>query len=341
MPLVRSYTNNFEVVDYTLEIQNIPQVNTLLADVGLFQEEFLATHTVTFEEQNGTIGLVGDVARGAKPQANSGEIRKIRSYPMARFALADAILPQDIQGKRAYGSGDAAETEAAVLMRKMERAMRNYAATLEAARFSTITTGAIYAPNGTIAGNFFTDFGVTQKVVDFDLTVGTTDVVAKCEEVIAHIQDTASASDVVTGVIGYCSPEFFAALIAHAKVQSAYTYYSATEGQSILRNRAGNNMSLNRQFVFAGITFIEARLVFAGNRAIPVDEAVFVPVGTQDAFVTAYGPMDRLDFVNTTAERIYALSYRDPKGTSVDLDFESNFINVLKKPALVVKGTRT
>lgn len=341
MPLIRSYGNAFEVVDYSMEIANIPQVNTLLGDTGLFQEEFLSTHTVTFEEVNGSIGLVGDVPRGAKPQANTDDVRKIRSYPLARFAMTDAILPQDIQGKRAYGSTDAAETEAAVLMRKMERAMRNYSATMEAARFSTLTTGAIYAPNGTIAGNFFTDFGVVQKVVDFDLTVGTSDPVAKVEEVIAYLQDTVSDTDIVTGVVGYCSPEFFAAFIAHPKVQSAYTYYSATEGQSILRNRAGNDFSLNRRFTYAGVTLIEVRNIFAGQRAIPVDEAVFVPLGTQDAFVTAFGPMDRLDFVNTMAERIYALSWRDPKGLSVDLDFESNFINILKKPALVVKGTRT
>lgn len=341
MPIVRSYSNAFEVVDYTQEIQNIPQVRTLITDSGLFQEDFLSTHTVTFEEVNGSLGLVGDVPRGAKPQANKDDVRKVRSYPMARFAMTDAILPQDIQGKRAYGSTDAAETEAAVLMRKMERAMRNYAATIEAARFSTLTTGAIYAPNGTIAGNFFTDFGVTQKVVDFDLDVGTSDPVAKVEEVIAYLQDTVSDTDMVSGVIGYCSPEFFAAFIAHAKVQAAYTYYSATEGQSILRNRAGNDFSLNRRFTYAGVTLIEVRNIFAGQRAIPANEAVFVPLGTQDAFVTAYGPMERLDFVNTMAERIYALSYRDPKGLSVDLDFESNFINILKKPGLVVKGTRT
>lgn len=341
MPLIRSYGNAFEVVDYSMEIANIPQVNTLLGDTGLFQEEFLSTHTVTFEEVNGSLGLVGDVPRGAKPQANKDDVRKIRSYPLARFAMTDAILPQDIQGRRAYGSTDAAETEAAVLMRKMERAMRNYSATMEAARFSTLTTGAIYAPNGTIAGNFFTDFGVVQKVVDFDLTVGTVDVVAKVEEVIAYLQDTVSDTDMVTGVIGYCSPEFFAAFIAHPKIQSAYTYYSATEGQSILRNRAGNDFSLNRRFTYAGVTLVEVRNIFAGQRAIPIDEAVFVPLGTQDAFVTAFGPMERLDFVNTMAERMYALSYRDPKGLSVDLDFESNFINILKKPALVVKGTRT
>ena len=58
----------------------------------------------------------------------------------------------------------------------------------------------------------------------------------------------------------------FAALIAHANVKDAYRYYSATEGQQILRNRAGQGSAgqtggLYREFMYAGIRFIEVRTV--------------------------------------------------------------------------------
>lgn len=121
MPLVRSYTSNFDVIDYTQELQIIPNSWTLLNDVGLFSWRILTTHTVTFEEQNKSLALIGDQHRGAKPQANKDDVRKIRSYPIAHFPIADEILPADIQGKRAYGTQDSAETEAAVIARKMER----------------------------------------------------------------------------------------------------------------------------------------------------------------------------------------------------------------------------
>jgi len=341
MPVIRSYTNAFEVVDYTQELQLIPNSWSLLNDSGLFSEEMLSTHTVTFEEQSQTLGLIGDVYRGAKPFANKDDVRKVRSYPIAHFALADKILPQDIQGKKAYGSTSLAETEAAVMARKMERIRKNYDLTLEVSRFKTLATGDLFAPNGTISGNLFTDFGITQTSVDFVLGTATTDIVAKVETVIAAMQDNAQTGDVISGIVAYCSPEWFAKFIAHAKIQTAYQYFSATEGQMIQRNRAGGNNGLYREFTYAGIRFIEVRTVLAGQRLIPAGEVVFVPTGTSDTFVSYFGPANKLDFTNTIAERGYMWTYRDPKGMGIDIDGEFNVTHMIRRPALVVKGTTT
>lgn len=339
MATIRSYTNAFEVVDVTQELQLIPNSWTLLNDSGLFSEEFLSTNTVTFEEQAKTLGLIGDQFRGAKPQANKDDNRKIRSYPIAHFPVVDAIKPEDIQGKRAYGSTDMAETEAAVLARKMERIRRNMDITMEVSRFSTLTTGNLYAPNGTISGNLFTDFGITQTSVDFVLGTAGTDIMGKVETVIAAMQDNANTGDVITGVIAYCSPEWFAKFIAHAKIQTAYQYFSATEGQMIQRNRAGGNNGLYREFSYGGIRFIEVRTVLAGQRLIPVGEVVFVPTGTTDTFVSYFGPANRMDFVNTIAERGYLWTYRSPKGEGIDIDGEFNVTSIVRRPALVIRGT--
>lgn len=339
MATTRSYTNAFEVVDYTQELQIVPNSWTLLNDSGLFSEEFLTGNTVTFEESAKTLGLIGDQFRGAKPQANKDDNRKIRSYPIAHFPIVDAVKPEDIQGKRAYGSTDAAETEAAVIARKMERIRKNMDITMEVGRFSTLTTGNLYAPNGTISGNLFTDFGITQTSVDFVLGTAGTDIVAKTEQVIASMQDNANTGDVITGIIAYCSPEWFTKFISHAKIVDAYKYFSATEGQMIQRNRAGGNNGLYREFTYAGVRFVEVRTVLAGQRLIPVGEVVFVPTGTSDTFVSYFGPANRMDFVNTIAERGYMWTYRDPKGQGIDIDGEFNVTHMIRRPALVVKGT--
>jgi hypothetical protein len=337
MPITRSYGDAFAITDYTQELALVPLAPTLLNDAGLFSEEMLSTHTVTFEEVSKSIGLVGDVYRGSKPQANFDDNRKIRSYPLAHFALTDAILPQDIQGKRAYGSQDAAETEAAVMLRKLEKIRKSFDQTLERARFSTLTTGAIYAPNGSIAGNFFTDFGVTQTSVNFTLDTATTDIAAKVEAVIAAMQDNADTGDVITGITAYCSPQFFASLISHAKIVAAYQFYSST--QEPLRNRLGGS-GLYRRFVWQNVEFIEVRQSIGGSPLIPANEAVFLPNGTTDSFVTYFGPCNKLDFVNTMAERTYVFSYRDLKGENITIDASSDFINILRRPSLVIKGIR-
>lgn len=339
MPITRSYADAFNVVDYTQELQLIPLFPTLLNDSGLFREEMLSTHTVTFQEISSTLSLVGDTYRSFKPQTNTQDRRKIHSYPLAHFGMVDSILPEDIQGRSAYGDLSTAETEAAVMSRKMEAIIKTFSNTLEVARFATLTTGNLYAPNGTISGNFFTDYGITQTSVNFALGTAGTDVVAKVEEVIATIQDNAMSGDIVTGIIGYVSPEFFAAFISHPKIQAAYQYFSATEGQMIQRNRAGGGTGLYREFTYAGIRLIEVRQSINGQRLIPANEAVFIPVGT-DSFSTYFGPCSKMDFVNTVAQRTYMFTQRDPKGNSVDIEASSDFINVLLRPQVVIKGIK-
>lgn len=336
MPITRSYNNAFEVQDFSQELALIPNSWTLLNDSGLFQDEFLSTHTVTFEEQNQTLGLLTDQFRGAKPQANKDDTRKIRSYPVAHFPVVDEVLPADLQGKRAFGNTDAAETEAAVLARKMERIRRNMDITLEVARFSTLTTGNLYSPNGTISGNLFSDFGITQKSVDYVLGTSTTDLIGKTEEVTAFIQDNAFTGDVITGIVAYCSPEWFQKFITHPKIAAAFQYYAST--QEPLRNRVGGS-GLYRQFVFQNVTYIEVRTVLAGQRLVPANEVVFVPLGTTDTFVTYWSPANRMDYVNTVAERGYMWTFRDPKGMGIDIEGEMNFTSIVRRPALVVKGT--
>lgn len=341
MPITRSYTNAFEVVDYTSELALVPTKWSLLNDVGLFGAESLSTTTATFEEINQTIAVLSDQYRGAKPQANSDDSRKIHAYYVPHFPIVDAIKPEDIQGKRAYGSTDAAETEAAVMARKIARISRAMDDTLELGRFRTLATLQAWAPNGTVAANFATDFGITQLSVDFDLDVATTDVIGKVESVIAHIQDQAQGTT-VAGVVGYCSPEFFAALISHAKVQAAYQYFSATEGQMIQRNRAGgNNMSMYREFSYGGIRFVEVRGSIGGTRLVPANEVIFVPTGTDGVFATYFAPANKMDLVGTMAEQRYMWTYRDPKGEAVEIQGEFNALHIIRQPALVVKGVRT
>lgn len=340
MPIIRSYTNAFEVVDYTQDLAIVPNSWTLLGDVGLFANEYLTTRTVTFEENGTTLGLVGDQVWGAKPQANKDDTRKIHSYPIAHFPLVDALLPGDLSGVRAYGSQTAADTEAAALVRKMQRIRKNFDITREVGRFKTLTTGRAYAPNGTISADFFADLGIVQTSVDFVLGTPATDVIAKVETVIAAMQDNANTGDVITGVVAYCSPEWFAKFIGHAKIQAAYTYYSSTANQEIQRNRAGGMESgLYREFSYGGIRFVEVRTVLAGQRLIPAGEVVFVPMGTSDNFVSYYAPANKMDYVNTIAEEMYLFSTRDAKGERIDIDAEMNVTHVLRRPALVIKGT--
>lgn len=342
--ITRHFGDNFAVQDFTQELAMVANIRTPLSDLNLFRSESISTTSVTFEQTFGTLGLISDVYRGGQVLANSDETRKLHTYAVPYFKVVDRLTAQDIQGVRAYGSADQAETQAAALERKMTRMKRSALMTAEYAKFYAITQGKIYSPSGAVAhSSFYTDFGVTRKEIDFNLEVSTTDVLAKAEEAIAHIQDNALSGDVYTGVVALCSPEFFAALISHPKVVSSYTYYSST--QEPLRNRLGGDTSLRRTFDWAGVRWIEVRDgVHNGTtttRFIGTDEAYFLPLGTEDTFVSYFAPSNKLDLANTLGEEMYLFQRKNPNGESLDLELEFSQVHLLRRPQVVVKATRT
>lgn len=334
MATIRSFERPFELTDYTQELISVPNTWGLINELAIFRSEPVSQHSITVESNAGTLALITDQVRGARNTMNSDDTRTLRSFPIPHFPLDDAVTPQDVQGKRAYGSADAAETEAAVIARKLTRIRMNHAVTMEAARAFAITTGAIYAPNGTVAANYYTDFGVTRQSVDMVLGTGTTDLNARFEEVIAHIQDNILTGEVVSDVVALCSPEFFTRLIGHARVQEAYKYYSST--QEPLRNRLGSG--LYRRFVYSGVTFIEYRGSYNGARLIPVGEAYFMPTGTVDMFISYFSPANKFSHVNTLGEEAYAFTYRGTTDEHIAIQTEHNALHLVRRPQAVVRG---
>lgn len=338
--ITRSFGNNFEVQDFTQELAMIPNIRTPLSDLGIFRSESIATTAVTFEQTFGTLGLLSDVYRGGSVQANTDETRKLHTYAVPYFKVVDRLTAADIQNVRAYGSADQAETQAAALERKMTRMKRSALMTEEYAKFYALTQGKIYSPSGAVAhSSFYTDFGVTRKEIDFNLEVSTTDVLAKIEEAVAHSQDNALAGDMYSGMVCLCSPEFFSALVSHPKVVASYQYYSST--QEPLRNRLGGNTTLHREFQYGGVLFREVRDSVNGSRFIATDEAYFIPLGTNDMFVSYWAPSNKIALSNTLGEQMYLFQTANPNGESIDLELEFSQVHLLRRPAAIVKATRT
>ncbi len=340
MPLTQSTLNAFELVDRTSDFILLPQNWQLMNESGMWQEEFLSTRTVTYEAQTGSLALIKDVVPGSKPQTMNNDVRKLYSYSMTHHPVVDAIYPQDIAGVTRPGSmGKELDTKDAAILRKMEKIRKSYDRTLNYARFKTLAAGDIFAPNGTVTGNFYTDTSTTRNTVSFALGTGTTDIIAKCEEVIAGFQAAATEGQVIQRVVAYCSPGFFTALINHAKVQSAYNLYAVVAPQQISRDRAGG-MNLYRRFTFSNIEFIEVSQSVAGDPLVATDTAIFVADDGDGSFVTVYGPAHRFGYVNTIAERGYMWTFENPRMTEITVEGEMNFLNILKNPLFVAGGTK-
>jgi len=337
MPLNTKLGTGFELVDVTDDLILLPQTRTILNDSGLFQPDYLSTNTVTFEEQKGTLVVVKDQVRGSKPQTMGRDARKLHSYPTTHHPIFDALTPDELAGRTRPGSkGKELDTEAAALLRMMEKIRKSYDVTVELARFKTLATGQAWAPNGTIVVDFYADFGITKKVVDFTLGTATTEVIAKCEEIIASFQDSASGGEIITEVIGYASPTFFAKLISHAKVVQAHIYQQIGS-TNITQERAGGS-GLYRSLNFGGIRFIEVRTAIAGEALVPAGDCIFVAREDSGAFKTFYTPANRFGYVNTQAAAEYMWIQRKEDLTEISVTAETNFLNALMKPNFVARG---
>lgn len=341
MAIVRSFGNGFELTDFTEELLVIPNSWGTINQLGIFKDESVAEQTVTFEKITKDGALIIDRVRGDRSNVNRDYKREIHTFAVPHFPLGDYISPNDIAGRRAYGNVNEAETLAAVRARKMERIMQNHAWTLEAARAQTLILGTAYAPNGTISQDWYAEFGKTRVVSNFQFSSSTFDVLGQVEKVVASVQDSGGMIS-LSGIVVLCSSTFFAALISHATVKTAYQYYSST--QSPLRDRLANpgapldSLAMHRQFNFSGVQFIEMRDQFNGVALIPTNTAVAVPTGT-DYFKTYFAPANRFFTVNTLGEKAYMFETPSMDGTQITIDTESNHISAALRPEIIVNLT--
>lgn len=333
----RSLTSAYDIVDYTQELNLIPNTYGLVQELGIFSEQSVAQNVVQLESTSGTIGLVTDQYRGYRNNVNKDDNRKAYAFSLTHHPLDDLLTARELVGKRAYGSLDQAETEGAAIARKLDRIARNHNQTLEVARVHTLVTGTQFAPNGTVSENFFTTFGITQKVINFGLAgTGLTLVRDKSREAVDHIQENILSGEMPTGHIALCSPTFFDALIAQAGVTTAWLSTQAMAQYNQNGFRTGNY----DQITFGGIRYIRY-LGFRpdGTAMIPAGEAYIIPVGTQDTFVTMFGPAERFDTVNTLGERQYVWTQRSKDNTAIKIASEQNMLNLIRRPAVIVKAT--
>lgn len=342
----RSYANSFEIQDYSEELVVIPNTWTILdkAGMGLFKDVGIASRSTLFDEQVEDLGLINEIPWGFKGQATRRAVRKTHQYAASHYAGVDYISVRDIDDKRARNTTTSEEAKAVVLADKLQIAKKNMMMTRELARCRTLFTGNVYSPSGLNAGNFYTDFGVTRKTVDFVLGTPGTNMVSKVEEVIAHIQDNQKDGSNVSQVLFICSPEWFTRFIAHNTVITAYQFFS-TSGKNPLRERlaAGGSEGTAgiwyRTFEYAGALFVEYRQAHVGQRFTTVNEAVAVPMGTDGNFITYNAPAEKFQNVGALGEEMYLYVYPDVKGEKEEIEYETNFIHTQRRPACTVQIT--
>ncbi len=322
----------FGMLEMSLAMSEFPLMWGELTNRGIFRPLGTATPKVALERYVGTMVLAPTKRRGAPGTPMLPEKRDLRDLTAYHIPIEDEILPDDIEGVRKLGSSSELETATEVLSRRLQRAARIYSITHEWHLATTIRGATLDADNTTLK-NFFTEYGVSEPVVFFDLDNASSNIRAKCMEVGRKMEDGIGAGDAFTGIVGYAGPTWFEKFVEHPKVKEEFRY------QLSERNRD----DVRKGFNFGNVTIVEYRASAKdkdGNTRvfIPADECRFVPLGTVDTFLLWWAPADFMDTVNTIGIRNYVRIEPKRFNRGWDIHTQTNPLMAVTRPLSLIKG---
>ena len=320
----------FSFTELVKAINKIPHVPTRLGQMGLFNEEGVYTLTVAIEMQDGVLTLVPTGPRGSRGPAKEVQKRTVRDFRPVHLMQTVKVLADEVQGIRVFGSQTETETAMSLLTKKMAIARRDLDLTHEWQRMGALKGQVLDADATTVLYDYFTEFGVTQQTLAFDLDVDATKVRGKCTTLDRMIEDTLGGV-MSSGTTALCSKEFFDALVDHPAVVDTFKY---TDAATL---RSNPRMS----FEFGGVTFEEYRGKVGSTRFIASGEAYAFPTGVPDLFTTFYAPADYMDAVNTQGMPFYMVSEDMDYKRGIEYEVQSNPLHICTRPDAVVKLTLT
>lgn len=325
----------YSVAMLTEAINRLPyNIYGRVGQLGLFEDKGVPTTSVIIEEKGGVLNLLPTVPRGAPPLVNQSGKRKARSFVIPHIPLDDVVLPDDVQGVRAFGSTDQMQSQNELIVDKLQEMKNKHDQTLEWLRVGALKGVLLDADGVTVLYNFFQEFSITPFVVNFQFSNTGLDVLGTINNINRHMEDFLRG-DMMTGVHALCSPTFFDALVSHPNVQKAFQYF---------QTRQPLGYDYRRGFNYGGVEFEEYRGTATdptgtAHKFIPDGTAQFFPIGTTTTFKTYFAPADFNETVNTIGLPYYAKQEQRKFGRGWDLHTQSNPLPICLRPELLVQGT--
>ncbi len=328
----------FRVSELTEAVNDIPNQWGRIGELGLFNPRGIRTTTFQVEEKNGFIQLVQSSTRGTDLPGAQRAKRELRSFNVPRFGLSDRITADDVQGIRGFGTETALMQVLDLVVDRQTELRGSIDITREYLRAGALQ-GQVKDADGTVLSNLFTEFGITQKMVDFVLGTSATDIGGKAAEVSRHIR-TNLRGDVMTGIRGLATPTFWDKLMFHDEFKEAHKYYQSINDP--LRNDVHMGTPWKgiwwEEYLAEGDVPQEDGTVVSTN-FIPDGDVRFVPMGTRSTFRQYNAPADYMETVNTPGLDFYSKAMMDPKAQRyVDVEVQANMFPICVRPAVLVRG---
>jgi hypothetical protein len=327
----------FDVMSLTDAINKPLYVPGRLGQMGIFRESSVTTVDIAIEEKGGVLMLVPPTPRGGPGVTLPKNDRTLTILRAPHFEINDAIMAEEVQGVRAWGTENDVEMLQDRVADRMVSHRASHETTLEYIRVGAVGGIVVYADGSVL--NLFTEFGVVpEPVVDFDLDNATPVGGAlrqKCAQVIRTMSNNLGGTP-LTGVTAICGDAFFDALLAHPEVRA--TFIQTPDANQLRLPYVQFNGQIYGTFPFGGIVWENYRGYVGGTSFIATNTASMFPTGVPNLFRTYMAPADYNDTVNRPGQRIYVKQYDMPNDKGVHFDSQMNTLNICTRPKVLMKG---
>ncbi len=330
----------YSLAELSVAINKLPNMYGLLAKLGLFAEQGIVTRSTIIENKNGVLNLLPSVTPGGPSTMGAVGKRQLRSFTCLHIPHEDVVLPEEVQGIRAFGQASVALQQATLMADKLQTMRNKHDITAEWLRMGALKGILLDGDGTTTRYNFYTEFDITPKIVDFVLTDPDEPVLSKCLTIKRHIESHLFG-ETMTGIRVLVSPEFYDAFTQHAQVKDAFRFYQANT-----LNMQTLGADYRTGFKFGDIIWQE----YIAQTSLPdgtlkkfiaTGEGHAFPEGTAQTFRSFYAPADFNETVNTVGMPIYAKQVERKFGRGWDLHTQSNPLMICMRPEVLVKVTKS
>ena len=321
----------FTLVNLAEAMTILPNNYGRINQSGIFKEKGSNSRTILVEMKDGVLNLLPTKPVGAPGSELNRGLRNVRSLVIPHIPAHDVILPQELEGIRAFGTEDRLIALSEIMAEHLQSAKDKFAITKEYQRITALNGSVLDSDGATVLFNWYEEFLMKQKTVTF--TVSGTEDPRKPVLELKRYMETHLKGETMNGYHCYVDKDFFDGITQYGEMKTAWDRWREGEFyRSDMRNR----------FEFCGIVFEEYEGTAddrdgVARKFIPSKYGYCYPTGTSQMFRSYYAPANRFSTINKPGQENYVWQRMRDDESGIDLWFETNPMHMVMRPELIVK----
>lgn len=320
----------FTVQNLTLAINKSKVAKTRIAELGIFEEKGVTTTSVDIEFKDGKLIIVGEKERGEQGDSLSKADRTIKPFKCVHLPVTGNIKADDLQDVRAFGeefgNGTGGERWDEVISEETTRMRQSIELTIEMMRIGALK-GQVIGKAGNVIHDLFAEFGVAEadakNEIDFSAAKGVRNQLAEALRTSKKHQAGVKA----TNYRVLCSAVFMDKLLEDEGFRKAQERY---------QDSRAFREDVRSGIFWDGMFFEEhTEELPDGTLMIAEGAALLVPENNKGLLVTRFAPANYAETVNTMGLPLYSAGEMQDFNKGVDLEAQSNPLNVCTSPLAV------